>query len=168
MHKAVKYCMEGRYDVGILGVWFGCNYGSIATYYGLSKILEKMGLSTLMIDKPGFVGQDRELDKSNHSRIFADTHFHVSRRYRLNEMHMLNHICDSFVIGSDQVWNHGIARNFGNSFLMDFVRDEKKKIAVSAPLDMIVISDRIVSGLWPVSILNGLMEFLFVRSLQLA
>ena len=73
MHKAVKYCMEGRYDVGILGVWFGCNYGSIATYYGLSKILEKMGLSTLMIDKPGFVGQDRELDKSNHSRIFADT-----------------------------------------------------------------------------------------------
>ena len=132
MHKAVKYCMEGRYDVGILGVWCGCNYGSIATYYGLSKILEKMGLSTLMIDKQGFVGQDRELDKSNHSRIFADTHFHVSRRYRLNEMHMLNHICDSFVIGSDQVWNHGIARNFGNSFLMDFVRDEKKKIAVSA------------------------------------
>lgn len=166
--KRLNIVWEGRYDVGILGVWFGCNYGSIATYYGLSKILEKMGLSTLMIDKPGFVGQDRELDKSNHSRIFADTHFHVSRRYRLNEMHMLNHICDSFVIGSDQVWNHGIARNFGNSFLMDFVRDEKKKIAVSASFghdrDFRPDRERIMASEY----FKRFDGFLFVRSLQLA
>ena len=132
MHKAVKYCMENRYDVGVLGVWFGCNYGSIATYYGLMKQLQGLGLSVLMIDKPGFVGRDREVAEENHSRVFANTHFHVSKRYKLNELRILNHICDSFVIGSDQVWNHGIARNFGRSFLMDFVRDEKKKVAVAA------------------------------------
>ena len=27
--------MKDHYDVGILGVWYGCNYGSIATYYAL-------------------------------------------------------------------------------------------------------------------------------------
>lgn len=132
MHKAVTYCMENRYDVGVLGVWFGCNYGSIATYYGLMKQLQGLGLSVLMIDKPGFTGQDRETKDDNHNRVFSKKHFHVSRRYNLNEMRMLNHICDSFVIGSDQVWNFGIARNFGYSFLMDFVRDEKKKVAVAA------------------------------------
>ncbi|MFR7831189.1 MAG: polysaccharide pyruvyl transferase family protein [Ruminococcus sp.] len=131
MHKAVEYCTEGRYDVGMLGVWFGCNYGSIATYYGLMKQLQGLGLSVLMIDKPGYTDEDRELSGENHSRIFANSHFHVSRKYALSEMHLLNHKCDSFVIGSDQVWNYGICRNFGRSFLMDFVRDEKKKVAVA-------------------------------------
>lgn len=131
MHKAVEYCTEGRYDVGMLGVWFGCNYGSIATYYGLMKQLQGLGLSVLMIDKPGYTDEDRELSGENHSRIFANAHFHVSRKYALSEMHLLNHKCDSFVIGSDQVWNYGICRNFGRSFLMDFVRDEKKKVAVA-------------------------------------
>lgn len=132
LRKAVTYCMENRYDVGILGVWFGCNYGSIATYYGLKTILENMGLSVLMVEKPGFPLTDRELAGGNHSRIFARTHFHVSRPYKLPDMKALNNICDSFVVGSDQVWNYGIGRNFGRSFLLDFARDEKKKVAIAA------------------------------------
>lgn len=150
MHKAVTYCMENRYDVGLLGVWFGCNYGSIATYYGLMKQLQDLGLSVLMIDKPGFAGGDRELSENNHNRIFSKNHFHVSRSYKLHEMHMLNHICDSFVIGSDQVWNYGIAKGFGYSFLMDFVRDEKKKVAVAASFghdrDFRSDRERIIAG----------------------
>ncbi len=131
-NKAVTYSMDNRYDVGILGVWFGCNYGSIATYYGLKTVLQNMGLSVLMIEKPGFTPSDRELSGGNHSRVFASTHFHVSRPYKLAEMKALNNICDAFVVGSDQVWNYGICRNFGRSFLLDFVRDEKKKVAISA------------------------------------
>lgn len=53
VHKAVDYCMKGRYDVGIVGVWFGNNYGSIATYYGLYKQLESLGLAVLLIDNEG-------------------------------------------------------------------------------------------------------------------
>ena len=35
--------MKKKYDVGILGVWFGCNYGSIATYYSLYYAIKNMG-----------------------------------------------------------------------------------------------------------------------------
>lgn len=76
------------------------------------KQLQGLGLSVLMIDKPGYTDEDRELSGENHSRIFANAHFHVSRKYALSEMHLLNHKCDSFVIGSDQVWNYGICLQF--------------------------------------------------------
>ena len=41
-----------HYDVGILGVWFGCNYGSIATYYALEQTIESMGYRVLMVHQP--------------------------------------------------------------------------------------------------------------------
>ena len=44
--------MKDHYDVGILGVWYGCNYGSIATYYALQQTIEKLGYSTLMVHYP--------------------------------------------------------------------------------------------------------------------
>ena len=44
--------MKKKYDVGILGVWFGCNYGSIATYYSLYYAIKNMGKSVLMIHRP--------------------------------------------------------------------------------------------------------------------
>ena len=44
--------MGENYDVGILGVWYGCNYGSIATYYSLYCAVRDMGKSVLMVHRP--------------------------------------------------------------------------------------------------------------------
>ena len=120
--------MSEHYDVGILGVWSGCNYGSIATYYALNQVLSSMGKSILMIDKPILSDNDVER-KETHSRRFGREHYNISKQYRLNDIGELNNICDSFVIGSDQLWNYGISKNFGKMFYLDFVSDEKKKIA---------------------------------------
>lgn len=118
-----------KYDVGILGVWGGCNYGSIATYYALNKIISGMGYSVLMIDKPRLSDQkDVELEMT-HSRRFAYEHYNISKSYRLQDLHELNDLCDTFMMGSDQVWNYGISKNFGKSYYFDFVDDNKKKIA---------------------------------------
>lgn len=117
-----------KYDVGIVGLWSGCNYGSIATYYALNQVVSSMGKSVLMIDKPILTENDVELEET-HSRIFGKKHYNISKQYRLNELDALNDICDAFVIGSDQVWNYGISKNFGNYFYFDFVNDDKKKIA---------------------------------------
>ena len=43
---------QKHYDVGIFGVWSGCNYGSIATYYALNQIMSSMGKTVLMIYHP--------------------------------------------------------------------------------------------------------------------
>lgn len=120
---------EKKYDVGILGVWMGCNYGSIATYYALNKIISGMGYSVLMIDKPQTnVKEDVELSMT-HSRRFAQEHYEISKSYKLQEFSELNSLCDKFVIGSDQVWNYGISRNFGKSFYFDFADSTKGKVA---------------------------------------
>lgn len=117
-----------HYDVGVFGVWSGCNYGSIATYYALNRILTGMGKSVLMIDKPVLSDDDIEL-KDTHARRFANQHYNISKQYKLRQMNQLNNLCDAFLIGSDQVWNYGISKNFGKAFYLDFASAEKKKIA---------------------------------------
>lgn len=131
INKAFTYIKNTKYDIGVLGVWPGLNYGSALTYYALQQKLKEFGLSPLMIDKPGADKNDIErLD--THSRRFAKNHFYISKARALKDMHDLNRYCDSFIIGSDQVWNYGISRNFGKSFYLDFVNDDKKKIAYAA------------------------------------
>ena len=104
-----------HYDVGIFGVWSGCNYGSVATYYALNQVVSSMGKTVLMIDKPIITEDDAEL-KETHSRRFGREHYNISKQYKLEQMHQLNNVCDSFLIGSDQVWNYGISKNVGKAF----------------------------------------------------
>ena len=132
LEKAYVYASKKKYDVGIMGVWFGCNYGSLMTYYSLYRLIESFGLSVLMIDKPKVMENDPEL-ADNHARRFSLSHYRdVAPSMPIWELERLNEQCDSFVIGSDQVWNYGISRNFGRSFFLDFADEEKKKIAYAA------------------------------------
>ena len=117
-----------KYDVGVIGVWYGCNYGSIATYYALNTLLKSMGKSVLMIDKPLTGADDAELGKT-HSRRFALEHYDISKNYTISDFPILNEFCDAFVIGSDQLWNYGISKGTGKTFYLDFAEAEKKKIA---------------------------------------
>ncbi|MCL2864665.1 MAG: polysaccharide pyruvyl transferase family protein [Lachnospiraceae bacterium] len=121
-----------KYDVGIVGVWYGCNYGSIATYYGLNQTIENLGYSVLMINKPSISSKkDFELGDT-HAQRFSKEHYHISKSYSLEDLKDLNDVCDTFVLGSDQVWNYGISHNFGKAFYFDFVAPNKKKIAYAA------------------------------------
>lgn len=120
-----------HFDVGLLGMWQGCNYGSIATYYALNKVISSMGKSVLMIEKPYILKDDPEL-KNTHSRLFAKKHYNISKSYKIEELPELNNLCDAFVLGSDQVWNYGINNSFKKSYYFDFVKPDKKKIAYAA------------------------------------
>lgn len=132
LQKAYVYASEKKYDVGIMGVWFGCNYGSLMTYYSLYRLIQSFGLSVLMIDKPKLMENDPELG-DNHARRFSLHHYRdIAPSMPIWALKDLNKQCDSFVLGSDQVWNYGISSNFGRSFFFDFVEEEKKKIAYAA------------------------------------
>ena len=131
INKAFNYIKNKKYDVGIIGVWSGLNYGSVLTYYALQQKIKEMGLSPKMIDKPG--ADKNDIERLNtHSRRFANEHFYISNSYALKDLYVFNRYCDSFIIGSDQVWNYGISRNFGKSFYLDFVNNDKKKIAYAS------------------------------------
>ena len=117
-----------NYDIGVMGFWYSCNYGSILTYFALNSCLKDMGKSVLMIDKPVIVKGDIEYKKT-HSRIFAENEYNISKIYELYDLDDLNQLCDCFITGSDQLWNYYLARPFGFSLFLDFVKDDKLKIA---------------------------------------
>lgn len=121
--KVVKYADEKRYDVGIIGLWYGRNYGSMATYYALHQILtRKYHLSVLMIENP------IKPEDEKHIQVARD-YYDVSRRRDLRDMASLNAICDSFIVGSDQLWNIWLSRPYKQMYYLDFVDEYRKRIA---------------------------------------
>ncbi|WP_288957494.1 polysaccharide pyruvyl transferase family protein [uncultured Desulfovibrio sp.] len=123
-----KSTSTSPFDVGVMGFWYSCNYGSMLTYYALNNILKDLGKSVLMIDKPLIFPNDIEYSQT-HSRIFSQKHYNISKVFKLSELGDLNSLCSTFMLGSDQLWNYGLARPFGFSLFFDFVDDDKRKIA---------------------------------------
>ncbi len=127
--------LEGKhFDVGVAGVWYGVNYGSVLTYYALYRILTKLGYSVLMIGKQRLLEYDWEIDSKIHSREFASQHYKdISPNLKMDEMYRLNRYCDIFLMGCDQVWNYdGVARHFGLNNYFDYVSEDKKKISYAS------------------------------------
>lgn len=125
--------IDKHYDIGVFGVWCGCNYGSIATYYALHQVLTGLGKSVLMIDKPK--GKEDDVEHSiTHSRRFGLEHYDISPCYTTENFYKLNDLCDGFVIGSDQVWNYGISRHTGYLMYLDFASDDKLKVSYASSL----------------------------------
>lgn len=122
---------KSKYDVAIVGVGVGANYGSVLTYYSLYRYVESLGNKVLMVSKIGAKDKDIEL-ADTHAIRFAKKHYNLSKVYSLNNVSELNNLADTFLVGSDQVWNYGVAKNFGYSFYLDFVDKGKRKISYAA------------------------------------
>ena len=119
-----------KYDIGIYGLWYGHNYGSIITYYALNRVLNNMGYSTVMIRNPlGKKNVDIESLRRSHSLRFATEHYEFTPYYSLDEMKQLNELCDTFIVGSDVMWTYGLSRAYKQSYFLDFVDSEKKIIS---------------------------------------
>jgi len=118
--------MKKKYDIGIIGVWFGGNYGSGFTYYALRKTLIEMGYSVLMICDSS---RWHKLTSNRGVELAINEGYDVNADYQIKEFKKLNELCNKFVVGSDQLWNYGIAKGFGKSFYLDFANDDKTKVA---------------------------------------
>ena len=85
-----------------------------------------MGLSSIMIANPlGSVRGDT-LEPTQFARRQG---YSISTRRPLSRMGELNEFCDSFVLGSDQLWNPGLFRPYGYSYFLSFVNPDRKRIA---------------------------------------
>ncbi|WP_158025976.1 polysaccharide pyruvyl transferase family protein [Pararhizobium arenae] len=121
-----------KYDVAILGVWYGLNYGSLLTYYALRKQIEATGKSVVMVqylpdNKPASMSDEQRPEAHNNQFIAKqgyETHLLQSSNAR-----SVNELADTFVVGSDQVWNYHIARLYDEFFYMSAIDANKRKIA---------------------------------------
>lgn len=124
----LKECND-KENVGIVGYWYATNYGSVITYCALYETIKDLGFSPILIDRPE-VWTDREgVDVV--SRLFLNRHCRISKSHTWEEIEKLNDLCESFVVGSDQVWTRDAMHIMRNMFLLNFVHDDKRKIAYS-------------------------------------
>lgn len=119
-----------QYDVGILGWWYGKNYGSIFTYFGLNRTIETLGYRVLMVHEPiGYNGYRVKWPDDIVSMEFARrVGYNYTSQEHFSELPKLNEVADTFVVGSDQLWNPLIGRVNDDLFL-DFVGPENKRVA---------------------------------------
>ena len=129
-HKALWYGRGMRFDVGIVGWWFASNYGSSLTYYALGTILQNMDKPVIMIpiSKPNGTPWEPEI---KYTVDFLSKHFRIANKREFHKMHEFNVFCDSFMLGSDQMWTGSSTNLVGYTFFLDFVDKDKKKIAFS-------------------------------------
>lgn len=130
--KAVDYGMNRKFDIGYVGWWYGKNYGSALTNYAMHEVLTGMGKSVLMLEWP-FTGDTAPEEKPNTSSYrFANHFYEQSLNCTLKEYNRFNWHCDTFVVGSDQLWEWNSNRDVGTYYyFLDFVDDKHKKIAYS-------------------------------------
>lgn len=127
-----------KFDIGIMGMWYGANYGSVMTYYALNTVLSRLGYSVLMLDKQAVEtkGFEFELDDTSHARVFAKTHYkNFAPSLPVEDMKVLNNYCDTFMLGCDQVWNFTIAKSYGLNYYLDFANSDKKELPTHHLLD---------------------------------
>lgn len=129
-HKSLWYGRGMRFDVGIVGWWFASNYGSCLTYYALGSLLADLGKQCLLIKLPTVSGAPWDAD-TRISIDFLKKYFKISADRDMYQLSEVNNFCDSFMLGSDQMWREDSIRLVGYSFFLDFVERSKKKIAFS-------------------------------------
>ena len=126
--KAVDYGINRRFDIGYVGWWYGQNYGSALTNYALHETLVTMGKTVLMLEWPTKEKATGPFPDT-HTRRFARRHYETSLRETYDNLDRFNYHCESFILGSDQLWNYYSVKENGNYFFLDFVHPGKRKIA---------------------------------------
>lgn len=118
------------YDVAILGWWYGKNYGSILTYYGLHQAVTRLGHRVLMVHEPlGYNGYRVCWPKNILSMQFARRMgYEYTEQAHYNDLPLLNPQVRTFVVGSDQLWNPLIGRVNDDLFL-NFAGPDNRRVA---------------------------------------
>ncbi|MDO4356924.1 MAG: polysaccharide pyruvyl transferase family protein, partial [Clostridia bacterium] len=130
--KAVRYALQDKYDIGLVGNWSYPNYGSHLTYYALYQVLRSLNQTILLIswpknsewkpyEKPALF---QEMPYSQHSIAAL-----VDRRC---DMRRFNAQCETFILGSDQLLNNNLYKWFNKFQQLDWVYNNKRKIAYAA------------------------------------
>lgn len=132
-HKSEKIANEmlsnDMYDIGIFGVTMNPNFGGLITYYALYETLVGMGYSVVVLNKPVF---NQKSYLQTHSVEFFNRHCNMSGYYKFEDINQINKIAETFVLGSDQVWNYNLFNCWKDSLYLDFIDNDKKKIAYAA------------------------------------
>lgn len=133
-NKLVQDSLNHHYDIGIVGLWYGINYGSILTYYALYEVLAGMGYDPVLLPKPNNLWENRFNAPQTIAQKFIWPRCNVFLPLKTQEQFVeMNDHCNDFVLGSDVVWNYEICgKQTDQFFFLDWVEAGHRKIAYAA------------------------------------
>lgn len=131
-HEAVDYALNEKYDVAIWGNWSEKNYGSELTYYALYKVICDLGYDPLMVERPkNAVWAPNESPVLFRESPYSEESVHPLYPDKVS-MYELNEKCGTFIVGSDQIWHRNLYNDFGKVAFLDYIYNDKKKIAYAS------------------------------------
>lgn len=123
--KQLISCNENKYDVCLTTTFYAKNYGAILVAYAVNRIIENLGYSILMLQKPEFVWRGYPI-AGTIPADFAQKYYNISRVYKdEQDLISLNNHCENFVVGSDQLFKPVLHLK---QALLDYVNILKNKI----------------------------------------
>lgn len=129
---AVLYASQKLFDVGLVGNWSYPNYGSELTYYALFSYVQSLGLSVEMISWP----RSAKWKPYEKPQLFASSPYESYQIEKIpetrEEMRQFNKNCKTFLVGSDQLFNNNLYNWFDKFMQLDWVQNNKRKIAYAA------------------------------------
>lgn len=130
----VDRSLHHDYDLGIVGLWYGINYGSVLTYYTLYCLVRDLGYDPVMLPKPNNLWTERFNASDSIAQKFIWNHCNVFNTCRIQEEYLwMNDRCKDFIVGSDVVWNYDVCgKQSEQFFFLDWVESGHKKIAYAA------------------------------------
>lgn len=131
LQAAASDVYKKHFDVGIVGIYTVGNFGGALTYFALYHVVKDLGYTTLMIERPN--NADHKPGGPKLFNVDPYLPYEKAKIYPNKEsMHELNDNCDTFLVGSDQMFNNFLYRSFGKWVTLDWVDDNKRKIAYAA------------------------------------
>lgn len=130
-NKSVEIGLNKKYDVGIIGLWAENNYGCLLTGYALYRLVQNLGYSAALIKKLRDASVYTPKETSMVERFTKNLNIIEADMSKLSE---LNNHFDTFLVGSDQVWNHQLCSFKDRFFYLDFTTSDKRKIAYASSL----------------------------------
>ena len=126
--KSLELACGKHFDVALLTMFNGMNYGSGLVAYAQNKILENLGYTVLNVHKP--YNWEYPYTDENQCWRFAKNHYYISRFFDRDEScRELNSIADTFIVGSDTPWWWADVNLTGFHYWLDFVEADKKKLS---------------------------------------
>lgn len=134
LKQLVNLYIYHKYDCGIMNYWASWNYGAILTCYALQELVKSFGYTTQVINFHPKVWNNKKMYPRNKSKLdFVKKYFNLTTFCKnKNDLIKLNDTIETFIVGSDQVWNWG--HNLKYIYFLDFVKNSKKKIACAVSM----------------------------------
>ena len=130
LEKLYKNSLNPKYNVAILNMMFQNNFGAVLTYYALFYLIKNSGYNPILIYNS--YGNNGLYDNVMGCKT-ALKYLNVGNEvFSKEELQKYTDKCDTFIVGSDQVWRYDF---FGDNifyYLLDFVPNNKKKISYSS------------------------------------